>query len=1059
MTIQIRLLFLVCLVAAPLAAGGAAQAGVCRQGEEMACAHEVARRLAESSEPVAVIVRLYADNPPLKRSIADLHEQSERVVRAVESFVRTIGPDAGVRDIRSMRLQPTFAAVVDREGLDRLLMSPQVLDVELDDAWELHTAEGMEMIQAASMQSFGFTGSGMAVGIIDTGIDALHPTLGSGTIPNAKVVRGLDTADLDDDPTDCSGHGTAVASIAAGLSYQWSPDRYFAGGVAPAANIFAYKAAPDADCTVLIESSVIAAIEDAILNRTTDEYELVALNISGGAGAWDGPCDDAHPAIAQAVQQATDLGIAVIASTGNNGLSNGIAAPACLKNVISVGSVWDENASEIGSLFCLDFQCQHVCSDGSKMKGEVTCYTNTGRMLDLLAPSEYLRVAQANGLTTSFGGTSGAAPYLTGAIALIRKARPEIPAENLRTLLATTGALVTEPRSALTRPVIRLIDALDSTHVTPAPDTSVDIPGAAEGPLYSELQLSGAGAVGGVRVWLRLSHPNLAELDIRLASPEGTQVVLHGPDSPQATTGSGGLFGTYPIDLTPLENLGAFVGEERLGTWTLIIKNLEPSTESVGTLDAWGLILLDLEEPPAPPPLGTARIPIAARGPGAAGTYWTSNLRIYNPAGSTPADIRLFLTREGVSGAARLEQRPLLIPAGHTVELDDVVGTFFTLDTAAGPILLDSGDAPLIAASRISTRTDSNGSYGQFVPSRSRPAAHNSVLLQLTGGTEFRSNLGITELDGEPATATVTMYDAESGDPLGTPLQLDVDSFSTRRVQRIVERFGAPSHRAYAVVQTDNAVLPWASVVDERTGDAIFVPATPLDIRPFQTIPVVARSPGVGGTVWRSDVQLLGFGSESSSLLLELRLTGDPDGEVLSRELMLEPGRVVVLEDVLLEVFGIDQGVGSLRLVSNSPSTPFLADSRTFNRTNAGTYGQRIAAVTEGLTGQSTIVAVDGADGIRSNLILCEVSGHSLWIEASLSDSINHKLGSSVTVHLEPHRAVQINDVFASFGAAPERNCRIDLRPLTGEGSYAALVSAIDQETGDAIAVPATPVP
>lgn len=84
------------------------------------------------------------------------------------------------------------------------------------------------------------TGSGIKVGIIDTGVDYTHPDLGGcnttqflqGTCQ--KVVGGWDFVNNDADPIDDQGHGTLVAAIAASQNN-------LLRGVAPGAMIYAIK--------------------------------------------------------------------------------------------------------------------------------------------------------------------------------------------------------------------------------------------------------------------------------------------------------------------------------------------------------------------------------------------------------------------------------------------------------------------------------------------------------------------------------------------------------------------------------------------------------------------------------------------------------------------------------------------------------------------------------------------------------------------------------------------------------------------------------------------------
>src|SRR3712207_857824 len=69
--------------------------------------------------------------------------------------------------------------------------------------------------QDTAAASYGVTGAGTTIAVIDTGIDYTLPSLGGGLGPTKKVMGGYDFVDDDADPMDTDGHGTAVAAAAA----------------------------------------------------------------------------------------------------------------------------------------------------------------------------------------------------------------------------------------------------------------------------------------------------------------------------------------------------------------------------------------------------------------------------------------------------------------------------------------------------------------------------------------------------------------------------------------------------------------------------------------------------------------------------------------------------------------------------------------------------------------------------------------------------------------------------------------------------------------------------
>lgn len=200
---------------------------------------------------------------------------------------------------------------------------------------ELATA--LAMIGADVAQSeLGYTGAGVKVAVIDTGIDYDHPDLGGCFGPGCRVAYGYDlvgdayNADPaspsynpnpkpDPDPDDCAGHGTHVAGII-GASGAVT-------GVAPGVTLGAYRVFGCEGSTTA--DIMIAAMERAL----ADGMQVLNMSI-GSAYQWP-----QYPS-AQASDRLVNAGMVVVASIGNNG-ANGVysaGAPGVGKKTIGVAS-------------------------------------------------------------------------------------------------------------------------------------------------------------------------------------------------------------------------------------------------------------------------------------------------------------------------------------------------------------------------------------------------------------------------------------------------------------------------------------------------------------------------------------------------------------------------------------------------------------------------------------------------------------------------------------------------------------------------------------------------
>ncbi|WP_188456671.1 S8 family serine peptidase [Virgibacillus oceani] len=171
----------------------------------------------------------------------------------------------------------------------------------------------------ASINDTDYTGEGVKVGIIDTGIDYNHPDL------SANFVDGYDLVDLDDDPMETIAsqgmptlHGTHVAGIIAADGK--------IKGVAPDADIYAYRALGPGGMGTSVQ--VIAALEQAV----EDGMDVINLSLGNSVNGPDYPTSIA-------VNRAVNLGVAVVIANGNSGPKNWtVGSPATAAKAMSVGA-------------------------------------------------------------------------------------------------------------------------------------------------------------------------------------------------------------------------------------------------------------------------------------------------------------------------------------------------------------------------------------------------------------------------------------------------------------------------------------------------------------------------------------------------------------------------------------------------------------------------------------------------------------------------------------------------------------------------------------------------
>lgn len=269
-------------------------------------------------------------------------------------------------------------AIIPLSQYASLMASPSVEFVEHDrevsivssdylESAEYAESWGMEVIGVEAAHSSEFTGEGIKVAVLDTGVDYRHPELS----PNYR--GGYDFVNDDDDPMDDNGHGTHVAGIIAAAR-----DGNGVLGVAPEAEIYAVKVSDSRGKGSF--SGLVKGIDWAIEH----DIDIVTMSITGTGGTR---------ALQKAVHLAYDEhGMILVAAVGNGGTGD-VLYPAAYDEVIGVGSVTSDN--------------------------EKSSFSRSGDEVELVAPGSGIKSAAIDGNYRVSSGTSMATPFVTGALALI----------------------------------------------------------------------------------------------------------------------------------------------------------------------------------------------------------------------------------------------------------------------------------------------------------------------------------------------------------------------------------------------------------------------------------------------------------------------------------------------------------------------------------------------------------------------------------------------------------------------------------------------------------------
>lgn len=220
-------------------------------------------------------------------------------------------------------------------------------------------------------------------------------------------------------------------------------------------------------------------------------------------------------------------------------------------------------------------------------------------------------------------------------------------------------------------------------------------------------------------------------------------------------------------------------------------------------------------------------LPSAAHTPGRFGSFWTTDLWIYQQGAST---LHLWFNP---SGQDNTDVSSVVVPLTEPVTaIEDVVGTLFGTDGVGSIHYL--ADGPVTVTSRTWTSAPEGGSYGQTiegaptscaaVPGTGQAGALRMTVDQAPG---FRANLGLVNVSGVTTTVLVEIFTSDGGDaPGNSSFWVDLSPYGMTQVNDLLARL-QPGQRRGLIVRTsvtsdEGAILAYLSEVDNRTNDASY---------------------------------------------------------------------------------------------------------------------------------------------------------------------------------------------------------------------------------------------
>ncbi len=442
-----------------------------RAGEKITPELKVQLQELAPGEKVAVILTFHGQvyDPVLgfgdrarrqQRLINNLKIQASRSQQGVVALLEQ-------RQLQGLATEPVelwiingLAVSLAPEVIDELALRPEVLQIRPDrvipgpslDSVAALPERNIETINAPALWDLGYTGQGVVVAALDTGVSLSHPEV-------VDRWRGGSNSWYDpygehpNEPADHNGHGTAVVGVMVGGDAGGTSI-----GVAPGARWIAAKVFNDNNEAT---TSAIHMAFQWVLDPDDDSETADAPQVVNSSWTYIAPgCDLEFQPDLHALAQA---GILPVFAAGNYGPSQNTSTfPANNPDGFAVGATYDDD----------------VIYEGSS-RGPSDCGEPETIYPELVAPGVRIRsTIGEDDYIDSWTGTSMAAPHVAGALALLFSAAPDISLSEQKAALMFTAIDLGEtgPDNVFGYGRLDVLAAyhwLEANHLLPTPSQTI----------------------------------------------------------------------------------------------------------------------------------------------------------------------------------------------------------------------------------------------------------------------------------------------------------------------------------------------------------------------------------------------------------------------------------------------------------------------------------------------------------------------------------------------------------------------------------------------------------